>query len=606
MPFKRIKPYFLFIIVLLFLMLALGYTLFILSRSQDQFKIVRANQLATQSEWLRSQRGEFLGTSALLAIESLKRFPSGEGGRALLNAMELLPRHPVVIKTIRAVKQIDFSPDSRWLATVCDDGTASVWSAEVGRELFWLTYDRAFSAMTSGTADAGNVEGGSESIRPTYNQVFNAVIFSPDSQRLALAGSDKSVRIWKLPELQELLCLQNENEVKSLCFSPDGKRLVTTFSTDIVTIWNVHSGQKIVQLHHDNLINSVVFSSDGQRLATSSWDKTARIWNSSNGQEFARLRHDQAVQALAFSPDGQRLATTSGNGLVHVWNTANGQELIRLHHYGSVNAVIFSPDRLGLARNMVDQKTCRLGIAVSHQRTSIYGNENQKTNSKSYRLATACGDNFARLWELDGDDLNWENLSHDDAVLSVAFSPDGAYLVTAGKDKTARIWNEFGEEKVRLCHDGEVKKVIFSPDGHRIATVGEDNTVRICDVYVNHEEDIVRSFDFKLLFRLHQSTKDKIEEILRLFPHELIKVACPLLDRNFTAAEWQRYFPDEPYCRTCANLPVHPSFIELGRQKAREGDLKVAKAIFQRAVELDFSLKVDLEAEARAWRKNDN
>ncbi len=41
---------------------------------------------------------------------------------------------------------------------------------------------------------------------------------------------------------------------------------------------------------------------------------------------------------------------------------------------------------------------------------------------------------------------------HTDAVLSVAFSPDGQYVLTAGKDGTARFWYTDRHDTLRyLC-----------------------------------------------------------------------------------------------------------------------------------------------------------
>ncbi len=41
-----------------------------------------------------------------------------------------------------------------------------------------------------------------------------------------------------------------------------------------------------------------------------------------------------------------------------------------------------------------------------------------------------------------------------------------------------------------------------------------------------------------------------------LWPEDLISEACTRIGRNFTEAEWQRYFGDEPYRPTCPDLPV--------------------------------------------------
>ena len=107
--------------------------------------------------------------------------------------------------------------------------------------------------------------------------------------------------------------------------------------------------------------------------------------------------------------------------------------------------------------------------------------------------------------------------------------------------------------------------VAFSADGKYVATASRDKTARVC------------------LWR----------------PEDLIAEASSRLTRNLTYQEWQRYFPHEPYRKTCPNLPIHPSFIEVGRDEARAGDVEGATAIFRRAVELEPTLDLDPEAEAR-------
>ncbi len=60
---------------------------------------------------------------------------------------------------------------------------------------------------------------------------------------------------------------------------------------------------------------------------------------------------------------------------------------------------------------------------------------------------------------------------HTDRVTSVAFSPDNKTLVSAGKDKTIRLWNPTTGKLLATLTDAKPngRAVAFSPDGHRLA-----------------------------------------------------------------------------------------------------------------------------------------
>jgi WD40 repeat protein len=70
---------------------------------------------------------------------------------------------------------------------------------------------------------------------------------------------------------------------------------------------------------------------------------------------------------------------------------------------------------------------------------------------------------------------------HEDVVVSASFSPDGARIVTASGDKTARVWNAASGKQIAAFkgHEDVVVSASFSPDGARIVTASFDKTARV-------------------------------------------------------------------------------------------------------------------------------
>ena len=70
---------------------------------------------------------------------------------------------------------------------------------------------------------------------------------------------------------------------------------------------------------------------------------------------------------------------------------------------------------------------------------------------------------------------------HTEAILSVAFSPDGTQLATGSGDTTVRIWDLNTETPQFTCqgHKNWVQIVSWSPDCQILASGSMDSTIRL-------------------------------------------------------------------------------------------------------------------------------
>ena len=117
------------------------------------------------------------------------------------------------------------------------------------------------------------------------------------------------------------------------------------------------------------------------------------------------------------------------------------------------------------------------------------------------RIVTASRlDHDVRIWDADtGAPLHLVRV-HFATVSDARFSPDGRWIATAGPVTSALVDAETGRLAFYLRgHDGKLTTVAFAPDGKQIATGGVDGTVRLyrCDI-CGGLDDLVALADSRL------------------------------------------------------------------------------------------------------------
>jgi WD40 repeat protein len=117
-----------------------------------------------------------------------------------------------------------------------------------------------------------------KTLRGHSNLVLD-VSFSPDSQMLASASYDNTVKLWNRKGEIIRTLKGSTDSVARVRFNPSGKILATTSWDNQIQVWRLDDTLIKTLEGHKDRVTSISWSNDGKALASASEDKTAIVWN---------------------------------------------------------------------------------------------------------------------------------------------------------------------------------------------------------------------------------------------------------------------------------------------------------------------------------------
>jgi WD40 repeat protein len=237
------------------------------------------------------------------------------------------------------VNDVAFSPDGAHLATASGDMQVKVWAAD-GSEAFTLTDPQgAVTAAAFARGDArlacgwnmwsyGHVtlwDTGSwepiDRLRMAHGQLVFGVDFAPDGT-LAAALSAGYIRLWKGGE--EITLRGHGEAVRAVAFSPGGGRLASGSSDRTIKVWALpDQTPQAVLKGHTGAVHALAWSPDGALIASAGDEGAVMLWDVARGELLLTLGDlPRPLHAIDWSPDGATLAAGAGDGSILVWRVS--------------------------------------------------------------------------------------------------------------------------------------------------------------------------------------------------------------------------------------------------------------------------------------------
>jgi WD40 repeat protein len=383
--------------------------------------------------------------------------------------------------------RVALSPGGRYLACVSvfqyNDEVLELWDTHTGRKVRTMRLENAVGSFIKFSPDSRHILTGS--------RVASAMLWEVDSGRLVRTfGADmtpiNTVRIASQGQF-----LMSASADRATFWPTDRTGGVSSFRLD-----EDRSNQADVMTGHTEPVICADLGPSDRVLLTAARDNNAMLWDVKQGKLLHALAgHTDKVNAVAISPDGKLALTGSEDQSSKVWDVASGTLRYTLpEHEREVTYGAFSPD----SRYVATGTYSREGPVVLYDLQS--GQTRRPFLERSLRslafspdggflVACTLFEDLALLWDLEADNQVRTFAGHNGPISSVAFSPDGEYLLTASWDRKAILWNVASGKRIHTFegHGELISSAVFCPRGRCVLTGSSDGTCRLWDTQSGQE-----------------------------------------------------------------------------------------------------------------------
>jgi WD40 repeat protein/serine/threonine protein kinase len=396
-----------------------------------------------------------------------------------------------------------FSPDGEQILTASFDKTVRLWDAGSGQYL--RTFERHAEEVTcvAFSADRSRVASASERSLCVWNATSGelvsdisfpgglwAVVFGQQSNHVLATFRDGTIRRLDA-DSGELLdtWADDEHKVSRIARSGDGSLFATACDYATARVWDANMSLEPARSPARGIISSCALSPDSAYAAFAYTGGLTRVVDCISGRVLAAWDGpDRAYSAVVFDETGEIVMSENGRGGLTSWSVLSLESVRSTANTTPkrtiASAICRARDLVALAETVdkVAVRSISTGKIVATLEGHLQPVMSVAFSPDGRRIATGSMDTTARLWNASSGEVTAILDVHRRIIERLAFSPNGEWLVTSTPNRTV-IWSVSTGELMRelTSHSGQVFDASFSHDGARVVTASEDGTARVWD-----------------------------------------------------------------------------------------------------------------------------
>jgi WD40 repeat protein len=308
-----------------------------------------------------------------------------------------------------------------------------------------------------------------------------ALSFAPDNRGLIVAA-DKAV--YMLDAAAANVIEVHKGGATGLTILPNGQA-ITCGKDKTVKQWDLAAGKQIKTIATlPDAVNAVTLSRDAVQIAAAA-GKQIKVWNAADGKEVIIIAHPAEVISLAFNADHTRLVTGATDNLARVWDLTTGKELQSFGHGAAIHGVAFNPAKpQNVVTASADKTAAVHTIAVARAlAASTMPIRALAFNAGTGHLLTAGDDKTVKVWNATAPAPERTFAGAGDAVLSVAVARNNTLVAASGADKTIRLYN-FADGALigAFSAPATVRSLSFHASNAELLSSGDDKAATLWNV----------------------------------------------------------------------------------------------------------------------------